>query len=130
MDRVVAREVAAVHPVPPHVEEPYNENKPITAAAQLTTINSFFSSWFKGADAAGSSLTTDEKSVSERVALPSRSESNERVSADIIAASLAVDSSSAVSEASTLAPVARSAANKIHINNKMAARLEAMRKKQ
>jgi hypothetical protein len=127
MDRVVAREVAAEHPVPRHVEEPYNENKPVTAATQLTTINSFISSWFKGADSGGSSVSNSDKTVLERAVAPTRSESNERVAADIIAASLAVDSSSAVSEVTL---VARSAANKTQNNNKMAARLEAMRKKQ
>lgn len=138
MDRVVAKEVAAVYPVHPHAEEPYNENKPITAAAQINTINSFFSSWFKGAAAESpdnenskptpiAPSAASDKHVTS-VSAPTRSESNERAAAEIIAASLAVNSSSAVSEATVLIPVTRGA-NKTQNNSKMAARLEAMRSK-
>src|SRR4051812_11759982 len=94
MDKAVARQVDAVHPVPRHTEEPYNENKPIDPVAQLSTINSYFSSWFKGtseapADTASAAATVNNGSSRDGANSSGllRSTSNEKTAADIIAAS-------------------------------------------
>ncbi len=117
MDKVAAKEASAVKA--PRKEEPYNENKPLNVSTLMQPVNSYFTSWFAGTAAApplgAEGVQTyhppAETSVTHST-IPLRSNDSASAAADIVGSA---------------EPVA--AQSKAQKSSRIAAKLEAMRRK-